>query len=37
LSARDGKFWAILGEGEIRFWQDSEEGFEELSYMVAAD
>ncbi len=33
MAAGDGAVWAIVGEGDIRFWQDGENGFEPLSYM----
>ena len=32
-AARDGKVWAIAGQGEVRFWRDGPDGFEPLSYM----
>jgi len=30
----DGKVWAIVAGGEVRFWRDAETGFEELSYTL---
>ena len=33
-AARDGRIWAIAGEGEVRFWRDDEAGFEPLSLRV---
>ena len=35
MAPGDGKLWAIAGEGEIRFWRDGNEGFEQVSYAVA--
>lgn len=34
MAARDGRIWAIAGEGEVRFWRDDEAGFEPLSLRV---
>ena len=34
LAAHDGRIWAIAAEGEVRFWQDDEAGFEALSLRV---
>ena len=31
-AAGDGKAWAIVADGEVRFWRDGEDGFEPLSY-----
>ena len=31
-AAGDGKIWAIIGQGEVRFWLDAPNGFEPLSY-----
>ena len=31
----DGRVWAIVAGGEVRFWRDTPEGFVPLSYMVA--
>lgn len=33
-AAHDGRIWAIVGEGEVRFWRDDEAGFEPLSLRV---
>ncbi|WP_202388627.1 Mov34/MPN/PAD-1 family protein [Pontixanthobacter aquaemixtae] len=33
-AAGDGKIWAIIGRGEIRFWLDQPDGFKPLSYSV---
>ncbi|MDD3799399.1 MAG: M67 family metallopeptidase [Novosphingobium sp.] len=30
-AAGDGKVWAIAGQGEVRFWRDTPDGFEALS------
>ncbi|ANY20921.1 hypothetical protein A6F68_02423 [Tsuneonella dongtanensis] len=30
----DGKVWAIVGEGTVRWWRDGPGGFEPLSYRV---
>ena len=29
-----GKIWAIIGPGEVTFWQDDPDGFAELSYEI---
>jgi len=34
MAPGDGKLWAIVGQGTIRFWRDGKEGFEPLSYMA---
>lgn len=31
-AARDGKIWAIAGEGRVTLWRDQADGFEPLSY-----
>ena len=31
----DGKVWAIVGLGEVRFWCDAPQGFVALSYALA--
>ena len=31
MAAHDGRIWAIVGAGEIRFWRDAQSGFERLS------
>lgn len=28
----DGRAWAIVAGGEVRFWRDGDQGFEALSY-----
>jgi predicted GIY-YIG superfamily endonuclease/proteasome lid subunit RPN8/RPN11 len=33
-SVRDGKVWAIVADGGVRFFRDGEDGFEALSYEV---
>jgi proteasome lid subunit RPN8/RPN11/predicted GIY-YIG superfamily endonuclease len=33
-AAGDGKAWAIIAFGMVRFWRDGEEGFEPLSYTL---
>ncbi|MFZ1742604.1 MAG: M67 family metallopeptidase [Pontixanthobacter sp.] len=33
-AAGDGKIWAIVGDGEIKFWRDTSCGFEPLSQMT---
>jgi proteasome lid subunit RPN8/RPN11 len=30
----DGRVWAIVGERTIRFWRDTKDGFEPLSYVA---
>ena len=30
-AAGDGRIWAIIGGGEVRFWRDGDEGFVALS------
>ena len=30
----DGKAWAIIAHGMVRFWRDGEDGFEPLSYTL---
>ncbi len=32
----DGRVWAIIAAGAVRFWQDRPEGFQTLSYAVAS-
>jgi proteasome lid subunit RPN8/RPN11 len=34
LAARDGRIWAIIAAGQVRFWQDCPQGFMALSYEV---
>lgn len=36
MAAGDGMVWAILGDGEVRFWRDHPNGFRELSYRLVA-
>ena len=31
-AAGDGRIWAIMGGGTVRFWRDTPRGFEALSY-----
>lgn len=33
-AAGDGKVWAIVASGLVRFWRDGNEGFKPLSYML---
>ncbi|MEL7689081.1 M67 family metallopeptidase [Citromicrobium bathyomarinum] len=33
-AAHDGKIWAIVANGQVRFFRDGEDGFEALSYEV---
>ena len=37
FSSRDGRIWAIWGDGEVRFWRDGENGFESLTHSIMAD
>ncbi|MBO0749331.1 MAG: M67 family metallopeptidase [Porphyrobacter sp.] len=30
----DGRVWAIVGDGDVAFWRDDEDGFAALSYTV---
>lgn len=30
MAAGDGRIWAIVGNGDIAFWRDGEDGFEPL-------
>ncbi|NVD45412.1 M67 family metallopeptidase [Qipengyuania atrilutea] len=34
LSPRDGRLWAIIGEGTAAFWRDGEDGFQKVSYLI---
>ena len=34
-AAGDGRVWAIVAGGKVRFWRDGPGGFEALSYTVA--
>jgi len=31
----DGRVWAIVGEGKVGWWRDTQEGFTPLSYTAA--
>lgn len=33
-AAGDGKAWAIVANGLVRFWRDTPEGFEPLAYAI---
>ena len=35
MAAGDGRVWAIVGQGAVRFWRDSPGGFEPLSTACA--
>ena len=35
-ASRDGRIWAIVGAGDVRFWRDDEAGFVELSTRLAS-
>nr|WP_245638331.1 M67 family metallopeptidase [Altererythrobacter ishigakiensis] len=37
MASGDGRVWAILADGEIRFWQDNPSGFEALSHELVVD
>ena len=32
----DGKVWAIVANGQARFWRDTKEGLQPLSYLLVA-
>jgi len=34
LASGDGKVWAIVAQGMVRFWRDDAKGFEPLSYSL---
>ncbi|MGZ3173299.1 MAG: Mov34/MPN/PAD-1 family protein [Croceibacterium sp.] len=34
MASGDGRVWAIVGEGDVTFWRDDEDGFAALSYSV---
>lgn len=34
MASGDGRVWAIVAQGEVRFWRDGAQGFEPLSYSV---
>ena len=36
MASGDGRIWAIVAEGGVRFWQDSPSGFDALSHGVIA-
>ncbi|QIG54795.1 M67 family metallopeptidase [Altererythrobacter sp. BO-6] len=36
MAAGDGRVWAIIATGEIRFWRDDAAGFQLLSYVEIA-
>ena len=33
-AAGDRRVWAIIGEGQVRFWHDTADGFAELSCVI---
>jgi proteasome lid subunit RPN8/RPN11 len=33
-AAGDGRVWAIVAGGEVKFWQDGKEGFTALSFTI---
>jgi len=33
----DGRVWAIIANGQARFWRDTVDGFEPLSYLLVAE
>lgn len=33
-AAGDGKVWAIVADGQVRFWRDEQGGFKPLSYIL---
>ena len=33
-AAGDGRIWAIVGQGDVAFWRDGEDGFAALSYLL---
>jgi proteasome lid subunit RPN8/RPN11 len=35
MASGDGRVWAIVGDGDVTFWDDDEGGFVALSYTVA--
>ena len=37
MASGDGRIWAILADGEIRFWQDKPSGFEALSHELVVE
>jgi proteasome lid subunit RPN8/RPN11/predicted GIY-YIG superfamily endonuclease len=34
-ASRDGRVWAIVADGAVRFWRDGDDGFVPLSYVPA--
>jgi len=32
----DGRIWAIIGQGEVKFWRDASSGFEAVGYIQLA-
>jgi len=34
LASGDGRVWAIVGDGDVTFWRDDEDGFVKLSYTI---
>ena len=34
MAAHDGRIWAVIGAGNVRFWRDEGTGFKELSYAL---
>ncbi len=37
MASGDGRIWAIIGAGDVMFWQDCQRGFVALSYVVTED
>lgn len=37
MAARDAMIWAIIGQGEVRFWRAGTDGFEPLPYRVTGE
>ena len=37
MASGDGRIWAIIAHGQVRFWQDNARGFDALSYEVVGD
>jgi len=35
MASGDGRIWAIVGDGDMAFWRDDEDGFAKLSYSLA--
>jgi proteasome lid subunit RPN8/RPN11 len=36
MAPRDGRIWAIIGQGEVKFWRDASSGFEAVGYIQLA-